>query len=145
MEISKITDINLLIKCLFFFDSSFFPSLSKTVDSIEKYAYKLYKNAQSYYIMNQENEFIGFAIFYCNDKITKIGYLTLISVNDKYLHKGIGNDLLKLCIEKCKLCGMKQLKLEVYRNNKNAFKFYIKNGFEIIEENCFSYYMVKNI
>ena len=75
------------------------------------------------YVYTNNNEISGF-----------IGlngsYIEGIFVKSGSQHKGIGNALLNQAKQ-----NKKELTLNVYKKNSNAFRFYCKNGFEIIEEN----------
>ena len=70
-------------------------------------------------------------------------YIAGIFVKNNYQNMGIGNALLKRAKEECK-----ELSLDVYAKNKQAIKFYEKNGFRIDksyiqeETNEKSFYMV---
>ena len=126
------------------FDNCFMPNISCRVKNLDEYSKKIFNFASTYYI--RENDMIiGFCSFYCNDYDNAIGYLTQIAVLPDYNGRGFGKVLLNKCIDECTMSGMKKLKLEVYKENLKAIKFYKNNGFENIEENAESNYMMMDL
>lgn len=83
----------------------------------------------------ENDEIIGIAAMYINDNINMNAYITLIGVSSKFQRGGYGSELLQYCIKKAVSVGMKYLRLEVDNDNKNAIRFYYKNGFEF---ECYS-------
>ncbi|MDD3415820.1 MAG: GNAT family N-acetyltransferase [Lachnospiraceae bacterium] len=77
------------------------------------------------------DEIAGFTATYCNDKVEKVAFLSMIIVCDQFQQNGLGGLLLQHLLGDCKNNGMEQLRLEVDQNNKNAIAFYKKNGFKI--------------
>ena len=126
--ISKVELLNEIKDIIFEFDRTFTPSLKSRVLNLNKYSEKLYNNAITLKAI-YNGDIVGFASFYCNDRINFISYLTQISVKDTARNKGIGQLLLKKVIEFCHDNNMKFLRLEVYNENIPAIKLYEKNEF----------------
>lgn len=84
--------------------------------------------------VRMNNEIAGMACFYSNDKKTKIGFLSIIVIRAKYQRRGLGQVLLEAVMDACKYVGMDILRLEVAADNMGAQKFYLKNGFRLVEE-----------
>ena len=66
--------------------------------------------------------------FYANDDVTKVAYLSCISVLASFQKIGLGQFLFdEMCkIAKCR--GMELLRFNVVKNNQKAIRFYQKNG-----------------
>lgn len=73
----------------------------------------------------------GLCVFYDNNNVTKIAFLSMIVVAKEEQGKGIGNLLIKSMIKHCVSNGMERLELEVANANVSAIRFYEKNGFKI--------------
>lgn len=73
---------------------------------------------------------VGFAGYYANDSLGKIGYLSTIVVSKKHQGKGIGSVLLRECLNDCRKKGMEKCRLEVNINNQRAIPFYEAKGFK---------------
>ena len=76
-----------------------------------------------------DEDIAGFAGYYANDMTSKTGYLSVIVISQKYRGKGVGNRLLRECLDDCRRRGMKKCRLEVNKSNQGAIRFYIANGF----------------
>lgn len=125
--------------------SSVFPGLKGKISSINEYAEKLAEKAEVYCGCKNENIF-GLAVFYANDRRSRIGYVSLIGVKKEFEHMGLGSFLLDKCIDICKQNSMDSIMLEVDDYNIHAKKFYAVHGFKECgrtERN--SSYMKKNI
>lgn len=85
---------------------------------------------------------VAFASFYCNDVVSKIGYLSMIAVLPEYERHGYGSLLMHKIFDIMHTHGMLKLRLEVNKNNAGAIRFYEKLGFKPIEkESADSAYM----
>lgn len=124
------------------FDRIFTPNLSKVIINLDLYALKLKEKAKIYKVeANREN--IGFLAFYLNLEL-KETYLTLIAVKNNYQKLKIGKKLLEKCEVESRNNKMVKIRLEVYKNNKQAISFYKKNNFKKENiENEETYYLVK--
>lgn len=79
---------------------------------------------------NEDNELLGFVSLLDECKSMFLG----IGVNPKYCNQGIGKDIIKLALKKCKENFLnKPIILEVRTWNKRAINCYKSQGFEIID------------
>jgi GNAT superfamily N-acetyltransferase len=83
-------------------------------------------------VLNYEGKDIGFAA-YAKYDIDKNYKLEKLYLNKTIQGKGLGNLLIKKVEEEVKNLGASYLYLNVNRNN-NAFTFYQKVGYEVVEE-----------
>lgn len=60
--------------------------------------------------------------------------ISLFAVDAKYRGQGIGRRLLDSFKTKCYMEGYREIQLELRITNSVAHKFYVKNGFEIVEK-----------
>lgn len=88
---------------------------------------KIHCNAD--FFMAYANGVLGYAAIYANNLENRTAYITLIAVEQNERRRGVGTALLHAFIDAAKEKNMKFLKLEVLNDNKEAIKFYIKNGF----------------
>jgi ribosomal-protein-alanine acetyltransferase len=105
---------------------------------------------QGFWIAEKNHKIIGFIIgVKTNPYISRI---LMIGISEKNRNQGLGSILLFNLLKELSLNDIKQVLLEVRKNNKKAIKFYQKHGFDIIdtinkfyknEENA--YIMKKNI
>ena len=143
MEYIKLTCIESIYEAIFEFQENF-PHLNEKVCSMKQFAQKLAEKAEVY-IAREKNESVGITCFYANDNINYCGYITLIGIKTKYQKQGYGKELLSFTEKEMNKLKMKIIKLEVDKDNFNAQKFYIKNGFNKFEEKEKSFYMIKSI
>lgn len=108
-------------------DVDFLPRLSSRVD-INDYAKKIASRAMRFEAW-LDNSLIGLVAAYCNDQEKRIAYITSVSVLKAYTGKGIAAKLIKQCIEHAQVTEMRQISLEVARDNVPAINLYEKNGF----------------
>lgn len=76
-----------------------------------------------------EDEECGVAAFYANDHRDHVAFLSLLAVKEKYRGLGFGSTLLDEVTTVSMRCGMRKLRLEVRKENKNAINFYLEHGF----------------
>ena len=145
MEIKKIESLEKINSIINKFDEEFAPSLSSLVIDLSNYSKKIFDNAITI-AMVENDDVLGFASFYCNDKESGIAFLSQIAVKKQYESNGIGTALLKECERIAKNHGMNKFRLEVYKNNLNGIKFYERNLY-IFEKECSkdSRFMIKEI
>lgn len=113
-------------------DDCFPVPLSKKVNILD-YAQKALELGINIFA-KKGNSVIGICMGYVNDTKNKVAYISTIAVLPKYRNLKIGNKLInefKICAKNNK---MKIIKLYVHSNNKNAIKFYERNGFKSIDE-----------
>lgn len=58
----------------------------------------------------------------------------LIMVDSRRHRKGLGSSLLSHCEAKLSVAGYKQLRVEIFKNNKQALNFFLKNNWKVIKE-----------
>jgi len=112
-------------------DTDFVPPLSSRVE-INDYAQKITSKATRLEAWSG-GTLIGLVAIYCNDKKSRIAYITSVSVLHEWMCKGIAANLMKQGIEHAKMSGMQQISLEVASDNTTAIKLYEKSGFIVGE------------
>ena len=65
---------------------------------------------------------------------SNVGHVGNFIVSDGARQQGVGQKLMDAFIDECKRSGLQEVTLGVYNKNQNAYKFYIKYGFEPIEQ-----------
>lgn len=141
-KIKKSTQKDLLLhleKC----DALFVPALSSKVD-LTIYADKLTNNAQTFEAW-YDVALIGVIAAYFNDLQTKTGFITSVSVLEKYNNQGIATQLMKLTKEYAIQNGFEKIQLEVHPENENAIRFYTKEAFKITTKETTSIIMEYDI
>jgi len=133
-------DIEVLMKEV---DDEFSPSLSSRM-IISEYIAKLVNNATIFSVY-EHGCLTAFAAMYCNDFTTKTGFLAMIAVGKNSRGKGLGFNLLQMCVQHLKKLGFVTFKLEVYKNNKNAIAQYSRFGFDVIDETDTSIFMALSV
>ncbi|GHU31282.1 hypothetical protein AGMMS50256_19520 [Betaproteobacteria bacterium] len=113
-------------------DNEFVPPLSVRV-RIDNYARKLHQRATKFEAWQGET-LIGLIAAYCNDREKGIAFISSVSVLKNWTKKGIATRLLQECIAYARSLKMRQISLEVARDNAMVFNFYTKNGFVIDHE-----------
>lgn len=139
-----LSDYEKINEIMIFCANSFYNQSINSVEKISELA-KKFSDSAMFVIAKINNDVAGFTAFYCNDIKTKIAYLSMIIIVERYKGKGIGRLLLNNCIDLCNKYEMSKLRLEVNVNNNTAIKFYLKNGFTHIGNKDKSYYFEKNI
>lgn len=94
--------------------------------NLENYARKIQNNAVVI-SLNKENNIIGFAAFYCNDKENSTAFLTQIVVDKEQKKLGYGSKLLEEAERISKEQGMKKICLEVYNDNEAGIDLYFQS------------------
>lgn len=112
-----------LLRC----DADFVPPLRGRVD-IKDYAHKIESKAVRFEAWS-DGALVGLAAFYCNDRESKIAYITSVSVLRELMGKGIATQLMSRCAEYAKVSGMRLISLQVASDNAVAIKLYEKSGF----------------
>ena len=59
------------------------------------------------------------------------GHITNVAVREKYRREGVGNVLLKVLEQHCRLAEITSLTLEVRPSNETAIRLYERNRFKI--------------
>lgn len=82
-----------------------------------------------------KGKIVGICLGYANDIKCGRGYLGTLGVSKGYRSLGIGKQLTDEMIRFAREKGMRFVGVHAHRNNKRAIAFYMKNGFELTEDN----------
>ncbi|APD95384.1 UDP-4-amino-4,6-dideoxy-N-acetyl-beta-L-altrosamine N-acetyltransferase [Alteromonas mediterranea] len=86
---------------------------------------------KQYFAVYSSNDLIGsFNLYFLDDNRASIG----IYVNLELTQKGLGATVLANAIEYAKISGVKELLLEVFKENARAKAFYEKFGFKLTNQ-----------
>lgn len=108
-----------------------FPNLSEKIDDIYAYVEKTNSYAEVYRLTDYvENR--GISIFYANDFNRGYGYISLIGIKEIYQRQHLGADILMYTHDIMREKGMLFSKLEVDKDNLNAYGFYLYEGYEYL-------------
>jgi len=108
-------------------DADFVPPLSGRAE-IKDYARKITNKAARIEAWSG-GMLVGLVAAYCNDRESRIAYITSVSILKEWMGKGIATRLMNQCVEHAKASGMRQIRLEVAKNNTPAIRLYEKSGF----------------
>jgi ribosomal protein S18 acetylase RimI-like enzyme len=108
-------------------DAAFTPPLSQRLD-LQQYGQKILNHAVRFEAWSG-NTLAGLVAAYCNDPDNRTAYITSVSVLQKWQGRGIARRLLRQCIEHARRSAMRQVSLEVARNDAAAIGLYEKAGF----------------
>lgn len=114
------------------------------IDLIETLSFKFSKYAKVVRFVDEHN-ILGFAAYYINNTETRIAFLSMIIISNKYQGLGLGTELLNYIQSDCKNEKMEYLRLEVDLKNTNAIRFYTRNSFLEESRNDKSIFMIKKI
>lgn len=103
------------------------PELFKRV-SLSEYAAKVLQSGVVLggRVGTQDCAMVG---FYCNDQVSRAGYITYLAVVPECRGKNLGTALLAEAMAEMRQCGMETARLEVRLDNEAARSFYEKSGF----------------
>jgi ribosomal protein S18 acetylase RimI-like enzyme len=121
----------------------FLPPLDSYVN-LKTYSLKIHKSAIKFECW-EDKKLIGLVAVYLNDKESKRGYITNVSILDNYTGFGIASLLIARSIKKAKELGFNYIDLEVFKNNINALNLYKKLGFLVYSTSQNKIIMRKNI
>lgn len=107
-------------------NDNFFPPLVERV-IIEEYAKKIESMSITFEAWS-ENILVGLIAAYM-DATKHSAFITNVSVLKTFMGKSLAAELTKRCIEYAKQNNLKELKLEVHKNNASAKSLYKKNNF----------------
>jgi ribosomal protein S18 acetylase RimI-like enzyme len=122
-------DILLHLKCC---NNQFVPPLNSRI-SLEEYSLKIFEKAIKFEIWNKR-KLIGLLAVYKNDE-SKSLFITNVSVEENFTGNGFSNKLLEKVIAFCENFELKNIKLEVNKNNTKAISLYNKFNFIVENEN----------
>ena len=95
------------------------------------------ENNGKIYLYQEDKQIIGLIVGIINNEaedqndfiVPKRGRITELIITNKVRSKGYGKKLIKAMEEYLKQQGCKDILIEVFGYNENAFKFYQKNGY----------------
>lgn len=101
-----------------------------------------FKNGRTELIAAEGNKFVGTASFCPSrwEKFSSCGEIVSIYLLPEYIGKGIGSQLINVCIDELEYLGYREILLWVLEDNNRARSFYEKHGFICTED-----YMDDNI
>lgn len=108
-------------------NDNFCPQLDERVN-IEEYSKKLFDRSVTFEAW-VDNILIGLAAAYFNDAENHSGYITNVSITKDYMESGIASELMNMCIRYAKQYKVKEIKLEVFKDNSPAIHLYKRFGF----------------
>jgi len=105
----------------------FHPKLSQKVD-IAEYSEKIRTLARTFEACSGDR-LVGLVAVYMNDRVTRAGFITSVSVAGDFAGRGIASALLDLCLETARREGMRRIRLEVNGGSDGAIRIYCAIGF----------------
>tara|TARA_R110002051_G_scaffold238375_2_gene299115 strand:+ start:6253 stop:6717 length:465 start_codon:yes stop_codon:yes gene_type:complete len=116
----------------------FKPALSSYIN-LDEYSMKLFEQSIRYEIF-YDLDLIGLVAIYHN---SNVGYISNFSLEQSFIGKGFSNDLMLACLDASINKKLESIRLEVFKENTRAVKFYAKHGFIVEKENNKVFILVK--
>lgn len=88
-------------------------------------------------LVKYDNAYAG--IYYLEVK-EGIGWINTVGIHEDYCSKGLGEELVRKCVDMFNTLGVKEIKLTVISSNERAFSLYKKLGF-VVEEIISSWFV----
>ncbi|MEP7254555.1 MAG: GNAT family N-acetyltransferase [Ferruginibacter sp.] len=107
--------------------NNFIPPLQETVD-ISSYSQKINSKSVTFEAW-QGGHLIGLIAAYFNDPGNEFGFITSVSVEEKFAGKGIATGLLNNVIQYALANKFSEIRLKVHSRNSNAINLYEKHKF----------------
>ena len=127
-----------IIKSYFIKNKNVFFSPLDTRVNIDNYSCKIEENAEQFWLIDGDENRVGFSAVYMN---TDIAFITTISISKETQRLGFGKLFLAKISEVAKKKNIIAIKLTVEKINTRAINFYEKNGFlKTMENNNFFIY-----
>ncbi len=76
-----------------------------------------------------DNAAVGYCAFYMNDFANSTAYISLIAVKEAYQNMHVGTALIQYIKQIAVVNDIKQIRLEVDKDNENAIRFYMRRHF----------------
>jgi ribosomal protein S18 acetylase RimI-like enzyme len=111
-------------------DMHYSPRLSFKVD-IDRYSRKMSTNARTFEAWSGR-VLVGLVAAYLNDRESRAGFITNVSVVREFVGRGIASVLLDRCLRKAGNEGMTKVRLEVGTQSDGAIHLYRNFGFSEI-------------
>lgn len=108
-------------------NDNFYPRLDSRVN-LKEYSKKLHDNSVTFEAW-ADSVLIGLIAAYFNDIENRSGFITNVSIIFDYTQSGIAAELMNMCIRYAKEINIKEIKLEVSKNNFPAIHLYNRFGF----------------
>lgn len=109
-----------------------FPSL-KDEGRLLSFATKLHAHAE-FCVCRDDRELVGLIAFYANGQGADFAYIPLVYVSPDYRKKGLFSRMLSIVEKHVKERSFSEIRVEVLKNNDNAIKCYLNDGFEVVED-----------
>lgn len=109
-------------------DALFVPRLSERCDVV-RYAAKIRERASTFEAWSGD-DLVGLVATYLNDPGGEQGFVTSVSVEERFQGSGIGDALMHHCICRAQEGGFGRIGLEVHVSNERAIALYRRHGFE---------------
>lgn len=110
---------------------SFVPPLDERVE-LSAYAEKIFARATTFEAWSQ-GVLVGLLAAYLNDRETRTGFITSVSVTSDFAGRGIAKELVQRCIAHARALGFAAIRLEVHPSNARALSLYSNAGFAEFE------------
>jgi len=114
-------------------DADFVPPLSGRV-AIDEYAKRIAERSIRLEAW-AGSALIGLVAVYTNDLVTRIAFITSVSVRREWMGEGLAGQLLRQSLEAAAARGMQRIRLEVGSENEPAIRLYEASGFAAMKEN----------
>lgn len=124
-SVKKSDVINHLNTC----SDQFIPKLDSYVN-IEAYSQKIFQKAITFEAWC-DKKLIGLVAIYID---IENGFITNVSVDQKFKGFGVFRELINLCFDFCKLMKIKKVELDVNKRNEKVIEIYKHIGFELSNE-----------
>lgn len=124
------------------------PFIPKTLD-YQTYINKLFTQAVILPFID-EGEIMGVAAIYCNDRINKRAFFSLLAISKNQKRKsggsnrGLGIHLTKMALLFMELNDFETVGCEVYKNNTHSLKLCERVGF-VIKEDKGEFYVLEKV
>lgn len=115
--------------------------ISNNLESVKSSGYEdgyldsFINDSNRYLYVTTDNDLVVGYISFVAYKSDNYIYIDDFSITENYKRKGIGNNFLKLVIDKAKELNITKIRLHVFSYNTNALSFYNKYKFKEIENN----------
>lgn len=124
-------------------DGEFVPPLSERVD-LAVYSRKIRENAVTFEAWDGQL-LVGLVGAYLNATSAGRGFISNVSVLSGYSNKGIGAELLRMCFEHARKCGICEITLQVSPKSIRALELYRAAGFRVTDSSGDQLFMGRSV
>lgn len=110
-------------------DNDFDPPI-RNRKSLTDYATKLLQFSVLFVALDASG-IVGAASLYCNDLVRRVSYLGYLAVRREARGTGVGNSLVRACMNHAKEVGMRVIETETSERATGVIRFYQAMGFRI--------------